>query len=514
MTDPVTFQSDDFPIVKVTAYEDRSEVVRRGRVSLGAGRNRVVLQGLSALVDATRTKAQGQGIDVFLENVQLAPFVRATRPADDEAREQQRRDRDRQAFEVKVLQQQLEDKTNARAHALTTLQQALTRLGECLFVEALDEAAMGKLVESLQADLRRRDDQLAALRDRIREQLTALEALEAQSRPTEKPRGTFTDLEFTLWSDTAQEGELLVTYVIPCAVWRPRHTAQLVGTTLTWTAQATVWQRTGEDWHDVELVLSTARPSQGAALPQLHEDRLRYRVKTREERKTVRVQHRFAAAQKDAAPDVAPGVYDGGEPRDFTVPERVTIKSHGRPVPVTIDEQSAACVPRRLARPTLSSLVFVFADTQNPFAFPLLAGPVTLSLDGNYMGVGDIPYVGAHESFSLPFGSDDRFHIALHRERIHEKRTLGKDRDHFVQRAEVVYDGEEPLLVDVQLMVPVSEIDALRIKTSEAHSSGAWTADDNGHVTVQCDLGPGDRRTVEVGFYFDAGSDVQIPNPW
>ncbi|MBF0188165.1 MAG: DUF4139 domain-containing protein [Magnetococcales bacterium] len=62
---------------------------------------------------------------------------------------------------------------------------------------------------------------------------------------------------------------------------------------------ACVWQRTGENWENVQLHFSTERPSLGAESPPLLEDRLQLRpveksftVETREERVVWREERR------------------------------------------------------------------------------------------------------------------------------------------------------------------------------------------------------------------------------
>ena len=72
-------------------------------------------------------------------------------------------------------------------------------------------------------------------------------------------------------AESAATVELWVSYQVPGASWRPRYDARLdaeaASVQLTQTGE--VRQLTGEDWTDVELVLSTARPGAGARMPDL-----------------------------------------------------------------------------------------------------------------------------------------------------------------------------------------------------------------------------------------------------
>ena len=53
-------------------------------------------------------------------------------------------------------------------------------------------------------------------------------------------------------------------------------------------AEAVVWQRTGEDWKDVRLAFSTARPTLGTTPPRLAEDVLFTRAKQEQEKRAAK----------------------------------------------------------------------------------------------------------------------------------------------------------------------------------------------------------------------------------
>lgn len=116
-----------------------------------------------------------------------------------------------------------------------------------------------------------------------------------------------------------------VTYITPCALWRPEHLARLTGdpngtSSLQIVASAVAWQRTGEEWANVSCRFSTARPAQHASPPLLSEDQLRLRRKSDAERRAIVVEAReqsIAVAglgRGTQKVEEMPGVDDGGEP--------------------------------------------------------------------------------------------------------------------------------------------------------------------------------------------------------
>ncbi|MCB1680446.1 MAG: mucoidy inhibitor MuiA family protein [Rhodospirillales bacterium] len=72
-------------------------------------------------------------------------------------------------------------------------------------------------------------------------------------------------------SDKNTTLNVALSYQVSHVGWVPMYDARLdvQAKTLEFVQYGSVWQRSGEDWKDVELVLSTAQPSRGTALPEL-----------------------------------------------------------------------------------------------------------------------------------------------------------------------------------------------------------------------------------------------------
>ena len=143
-----------------------------------------------------------------------------------------------------------------------------------------------------------------------------------------------TFLELTVDATSAGRATFKVGYLVPCAVWRPAYRAILGRDKegkeqVRLECEAVVWQRTGEDWVDVALSFSTARPTLGATPPVLEDDRLSLRDKQEHEKRTVEVSLREETIQAtgdvggQARPDM-PGLDDGGEVQVLAAPEPAT----------------------------------------------------------------------------------------------------------------------------------------------------------------------------------------------
>ncbi|MYS06077.1 DUF4139 domain-containing protein, partial [Streptomyces sp. SID6041] len=146
---------------------------------------------------------------------------------------------------------------------------------------------------------------------------------------------------------------LVLSHLVPCALWRPAYRAVLDGPDVTLETDAMVWQRTGEDWSGVGLTLSTARSSTATEPPSLDEDRLTLKDRTAAERRTVDVELREEDVSDLGPVPVLglPGVDDGGETRVLHSLVPVSVPSDGRAhrVPLSVFGTAArseyACSP-------------------------------------------------------------------------------------------------------------------------------------------------------------------------
>ena len=507
----------DLPVRRVTVFEDRAEVVREVELTLPAGRSTLRAEDLSPLIsDAHLTAQLAQAVEgVQIEDVQLERVLRpitAGGPPDAERRE--------------GLLHALDEAERTLAHAERAFSRAVQRRDAALL---LLRRFAGQATRALwntdgAAGWREGMARLEAALDAAERAVAAAEVELSQAAEDHGRRAALIRnaedrrshlracLTLRVAAEQATTLRLQVITVTACALWRPAHEARLTAGRLEWQTFATVWQRTGDDWAGVELILSTDRPGAGAVLPALGQDELRLQQKA--VRKRVVLAHREQAARRDDD-DAVPGVYDGGEARVFKVADPVHIPSDGRPCRVATGGFEAPAALALVARPEVSPQVCWLARTHNAGADPLLAGPVTLVRDGAYVGAGQIDYLAPGERFDLSFGSDDRWRLRARRSRDTEDRLLARARTHFVTHVELRYAGAEAAQAEVVLRLPISEIEQLKVVPSKQWcTEGLPRPDADGHVVFPVTLQPGDRKELSLGFYFETSGDVVLPDPW
>ncbi len=510
------------PVTEVLLTEDRGQVTRAGALSWGGGPVTFTVPGLSPVIVDSSLRVRVHGATLVGAAVRRR-WVRMSRPTETDA-DALARDAQRAADRMVELDKaikRLEVHNKGLTAELHRYAAAVNRnAGRGLFDAARLDADVARLRERLLSTVPRaralaeESEEANREHNAVRAMISALESGKLRLE---------TVIELALDAPGPVEATVELRYLLPNALWRPSYTAHLHTdgpTRVEWGVEACVWQRTGEDWRGASVVLSTARPSAGSTLPPLHEDHLRMRPKTPEERRTVAADFRdqtlsSADLTEGGGPEALPGVHDGGETRVLRGDGPCDLPSDGRPHRVSVSGFSAPATCRWLCLPERLLSVFREVKLQNLGAEPLMAGPVVLLVDGAYVGVGEVPFVAAGESFAVSFGSNDDLVVRYERNRKVEKRVVQSDLVWFVAETTLHHTGAAPIEIEVVMRCPVSELEKVTVHRSPAHTTGSAEGPDaSGHMRWKLRLNPGGRAEANLGFRLEVGSGVSLPDPW
>jgi uncharacterized protein (TIGR02231 family) len=274
-----------------------------------------------------------------------------------------------------------------------------------------------------------------------------------------------------------------------------------------------VWQATGEDCVDVELLFSTARPTQRAEPPQLTDDRLRVQrraekqvqVGVREE--TIGTTGEGAEVAREAT---LPGVDDGGETRTLPASSRASIASTGRLHRVPVFAFDAPAEVDRVSRPERSPLVHLRSRQANASPHPILAGPLELLRESGFVGRGEVTFVAPGERFVLGWGADDGLRVSREQQEEREAARL-TGRQTITRTVVLSLSNLEALPASFTLeeRVPVSELEQVKVELDEKRTAPAARPDAQGIVSWAITLPPRGTKTVTLVYRLLASGSVQ-----
>jgi len=464
------------PVVKVTLLEDRALIERRGEVPLVAGAQRLVIEGLSPLAVDRSLQAKVAG-----GTVSQARLRRAVKPYHPEALREHRTELGRRVAELEQELRRAEAEQTRRAHRYGLLLGA----HEDVYRSIAEDAGRGtnrpevwrslldtvrQSMDTVDAAVRESNHEVLQFKERLQEARTAL----AHTEGPESKLDVHAELE--VGHPVGGLTTLSLTYLVPCAAWRPAYRATLErgekGETVTLECEAVVWQRTEEEWKDAELAFSTARPTLGASPPRLVEDWLWLRDKTEREKQVVEVAIREEVLQTTGEgggtakrEEGLPGMDDGGEPLTLAGPHRATVPPDGEPHRVPLFRFTANAASEFLACPELSPLVHRVARFDNTGPSVLLAGPVDLVRSSGYVGRAQLRFTGRGERVKLGFGSEDSLRVARKvDEEMETSRLTG--RQVRTQRVQLFLSnmGARPESVALEERMPMSEVESVEVR--------------------------------------------------
>lgn len=515
---PTAPQPIPLPVTAVTCLEDRAQVERTAVLDLEAGVQRLRLGPVSALaVDRTLHAELTGGRPATVLDVRIVRgwTPRGPRPADDDSALRRR---------VHTLEQQRAD-LGRQCDRLRARLDALGRLAADLLREIGEGAGHGESEgPRWNGELDRVDGERDSCGERLRTAQARLadltaelgEAQRALDLAEDEPAELTGHIELTVEATAAGQAGLRLTHLTPCALWRPAYRAVLDGDALTLETDAVVWQRTGEDWSDVRLTLSTARSALANEPPRLGEDRLTLQDRTSAERRTVDVELREEdVADLGPAPVLGlPGVDDGGEVRVLRAPAPVRVPADGRAHRVPLSSFTTAASTEFACAPELSPLVTQVVRFDNRSGHALLAGPVDLVRQSGFSGRGALEFTAPGAPVELAYGSRDDHRVTRHTEETRDTSAITQRtvvtrtvRLHVSRFSTPGEHGDQ--VVVLRERIPVSEVSAVQVRLrDEACSPAPDTVDADGIVRWNLTLPPGGRRTVTLAYELSASSKV------
>lgn len=503
-------------IIAATVYNDRAAVTRKGKVSIPAGSHNIIFKGIPVSIYPDSLRAEGSSVaDVVFGAVshKRESFEDYVVPREQEIH-----------GKLKILQdkrrmEQAEKQALASAKSFLenlAKQAALRENEEIAKLELNTESWSGaadviytKIAENLKANIAQ-DIKIREIDEEINKLNNELNQLRTGQKQS---------FEVTIPFESNKASELTVSliYQIPNVSWQPVYDARLdvKSGALNLVQYGSVWQRTGEDWKDVALTLSTARPSRGAGLPDLnthwvsiYDNRamktMGYAaapmasdmamtdeatpayiaaVENKEEAVLERAiqpkEARFQAAQIEA----------GGLVAEYKITGPSTVKSDGTKAKLLVGAFDVDNKLQIQVKPKYGTEAYLVAMATLKGEAPILPGQVNLFRDGAYIGQSWTQMLRPGDEANLAFGIDDNVVVSYNtlKDERSEAGLISKESQitrHFVTEIKNLH--KEAIEIALLDNVPVSKDERIRVEIlKEATTPGYQTDVDDKKGVMQ-----------------------------
>jgi len=533
----------------VTVYADRAVVTRTAKLDVSAsGPIEAVFarlpQGL--LNDSLRVAGSGTAKITIIDVTSQSEFVDFTPNERVDALQSTLRDLQKQ---TRVL----DDRVQALNKEQKTLEQIATasmkpaKNGPSLSIDEAEKLLVflddwrGRIsTEHRSIDDHRED--LESKRNAAERQLAQLRGSGGRS---------YKNVSVRLSADGPGTAELALSYAVPGAGWAPRYDVRLsdAANSVQLAYFGVVHQNTGEDWKNVDLTLSTARPSLGGAPPSL----LEWNLDIVHPAQPVTFsgvagasldRGMFGAARIGDIPSSVTVIdkqqlentndimmYEAGTEgshrwasyaqadnrqqatsASFKISVPATVLSDNSPQKVPIGTFQLKAETEYTAVPKLLPAAFLSAKVSNSSDYPLLAGPMSVFLDDTFVASSSLRTVMPGEKFDLALGADEG--IAVKRVL---NRHLAEDTGLVTKGRRITYDytltvqNNKKTSVEVRLsdQIPVSR-DGKIVVDLRTPSSGVAKPESDGTLKWTVNLQPGEKREVPLVFAIEYPNGVAV----
>ncbi len=504
-------------ITSVTVYPTQAQVTRTATLELGAGDHALVFENipLSAQSASFRSSASGpEGITLLGVERQQKYYAEATdkKVADIERRIARLRNEVKRAIDDRLEVFALQKK-----FLLSISKTATTKMSEQMERGGLEIVQWRSAYAFVSDGLRSINDSLRIVSlelAKVNTELTVLSQEQHQLRTSSA--NSSLNLQVNLNLQSAGKVTVELQYVIAGATWTPLYDARMDENSgkveLNYLADIT--QRTGEDWSDISLTLSTSRPSTGTGPGELARWKLMpygsrgflrggrasdYDLSDVMIDSTSQIQIEVFAESlsgtytsnkakqtynRNVAKPLNVTITEGTYSTTFKIKRKESVPSGEKSVRATIGSWPLESKVELICRPKNREGVFRLVTLTNQESAPLLSGDVSIFAGSDYLGKARIAnLVTPSQEFELPFGLENS--ITVKREIVDYKLDRNTTRVRIDQTIKITLTNngsesveltlEEPLPVsqDKQIKVKVKKIEPLPIQ-SEDKSKVVW----------------------------------------
>ncbi len=518
-------------IATATVYSDRAQVTRSGKVELAAGLYKLVCGDLPRSFDEASLQVEGKG--TARARIMGIDVVKVQGLAAESPRYKDLKGKiERLAAKRDTLRIELSSLASSTqfldSYAKFPFEKGSAKLATEIF-RVQDWKSVIEFIRSERVktsaksdDLSKRVAKLDVEIDWIKDQLNEMQTKDDWSRRV------VVDCEIAA-SGTL---ELALTYNVPGAQWGPEYQIRYdtAKESIELAYNAWIRQFTGEDWKNVAVTLSTARPQIGAAPPEIAPLYLQRTLRPPRELhlrggRSVAVQTSLDNAVEKAAPEMYEAEVPGAEiatssfAASFSIPKAVDLPSGRDPRRVLVLQGTLTGKLSRYAAPRLSQNVYITGDATNSLEAPLLAGPADVYIESpaagakgktsNFVGKEQMKGVAAGQEFPVHLGIDQDIMVTL---KLEKKEYLAKE-GALVRKIRYRYlitvesSKKDAAGVKLQDRIPVSTMKEVKVTNVDLEPKPAEERED-GILTWNLSAAP--KRKIEIRIAYT----IEFPGDW
>jgi len=332
--------------------------------------------------------------------------------------------------------------------------------------------------------------------------------------------------EVTVVLDAKVRGNATFTlkYLVRNAGWAPKYDVRAENAVdpVKLDYHANVFNKSGLDWTEVLMVLSTSEPLQGAEKPTLETWDVAEATK-----RVAGVQKNLESVMimqmdlKSNRSDYLKKEDRGGEvtfqqvavqelSAEFEIELPYSIMSDGKPYVVDVTSYTLPATYMHYAVPKQDADAFLMAKVVGWNTLNLVSGKASVYFAGAYLGQSFINTASVDDTLSLSLGRDKRVALVRKKQSELSKRQLlgNNEKETFYFETTVRNNRDKEINVLLEDQLPISSDGQIEVAMLEI--SGAVFEKNTGKLSWNMKLAPGESKTVTLGYSIKTPKSMQV----
>lgn len=379
---------------------------------------------------------------------------------------------------------------------------------------------MRKRMQEIKATLRKLDTEKDDLTETEIRTVAQLQSINAKLRYAHSK-----EVVITLQAEKTVNVKAEFNYLISEAGWYPVYDLRAENTSspVNLRYQAKVWQKSGFDWKDIELTLSTGNPSLGAQRRKLSKRWITFKPEIQAYNNKEKVYYDETRSADDGWGESeeeldmgfaeAPAVETDRKALavSFKVETKYTVKSDGQEQLVQVQESKLPAEFVYIAAPTVNNDVFLLAYVTEWEKYNLISGSANVYFRGSFVGETYMDTQNTSDSLELSMGRDGR--ITMDRKTLEDfnsRKMIGSNQTE-TKGFEITLrnNRDEEVEVLVKETIPVST--DKRIEVEIEKDGGGEFDPGTGIITWRVKIKPGKTASVKYSYSlkYPKGKEVE-----
>lgn len=536
----------DSTINSVTVYPNSAKVTRNSEIMLTAGSNDIVINNLPINLKVNSLRVSGDAVgEVSLGNIELIRQIKR-----DLIQENERSIR-QQIEALKESRKVIEDSLTRNQSQLEYIRKMVLGNGPSLPLDKKEQSGSYTHLpleqwmqawQTLESATAATQEKIRASHKSLKENKIELNKLNRELNLVAVNQRETRTARLHIESKEATKLMLKLSYQINGARWVPVYDADLDTQTgkVEIKTLAQINQRTGEEWNNVEVTLSTLRPSADTQLPTLSTWAIDFMPEFYAENaatNTILMEADSAVFQEiqqdkmmgqDAAIVAKPArramkkitqiqsqIISTNFSAEYKVPGKISLKSGSNKKRFALTSQHYDATIQLVSAPRFDPRTMIQATTKYQGETPLLSGSLSLYRDGNFVGSTQLLQKQSGEELKLAFGEDDKVKIKF----LPDPDKKSKDgilfnKKKVIERnykVSITNNHDKPFKISLFDTIPVATNEDIKvIKTGDTPTKNK-VDDKKGVLSWERTLAPKKKITIKYGYTVSYPENKTIP---